>query len=110
MLYRSQASDLAFVEEHLEQFSLMADYIAESDRANSRLDIQSAFLPNPDLEALLGRAGSVRVLNGAAQHGVGVEDSEADAKRLGVDFKRVQHTGRNWMFQHPEALFAEMLS
>ncbi|MEL7107681.1 MAG: alpha/beta fold hydrolase [Pseudomonadota bacterium] len=110
MLYRSQASDLAFVEGHLEQFSLMADYIAGSDRTHSRLDIQSAFLPNPDLEALLGRAGSVRVLNGAEQHGVGVEDSEADAKRLGVAFKRVQHPGRNWMFQHPEALFAEMLS
>lgn len=110
MLYRSQASDLAFVEENLDQFSLMADYIADSDRTNSRLDIQTAFLPNPDLEALLGRAGTVRVLNGAEQHGVGTDESEADAKRLGVDFRQVQLPGRNWMFQHPETLFAEMLS
>lgn len=110
MLYRSQTSDLTYVENHPGAFSAMADYIARADRTNARLDIQSAFLPNPDLDELLARAGSVMVLNGAQQHGVGVEESKADAERLGVEFRQIDHPGRNWMFQHPEALFREMLS
>lgn len=110
MLYRNQSSDLDYVESHLEQFDAMAKYIAAADRTNSRLDIQSAFLPNPELEPLLARAGSVRVISGADQHGVGPEETEADAARLGVDFRQVPHPGRNWMFRHPEALFAEMMS
>ena len=110
MLYRSQSSDLTYVETYPEAFSTMADYIARSDRTNARLDIQSAFLPNPDLDKLLARAGSVMVLNGAQQHGVGVEESKADAERLGVEFRQIDHPGRNWMFQHPDALFREMLS
>ncbi len=110
MLYGSQGSDADYVEGHLDQFATMADYIATSDRTNARLDIQSAFLPNPDLEALLARAGSVRVINSMDQHGVGPEESEADANRLGVEFRQVPHPGRNWIFQHPEALFTEMLS
>ena len=110
MLYRNQSSDLDYVESHLDQFDAMAEYIAAADRTNSRLDIQSAFLPNPELESLLARAGSVRVISGADQHGVGPEETEADAARLGVAFRQVPHPGRNWMFEHPEALFAEMLS
>lgn len=110
MLYRSQTSDLTYVERHPDAFSAMADYIARADRTNARLDIQSAFLPNPDLDELLARAGSVMVLNGAQQHGVGVEESKADAERLGVEFRQIDHPGRNWMFQHPDALFREMLS
>ena len=110
MLYRSQSSDLAYVERHSDAFSAMADYIAKSDRINARLDIQSAFLPNPDLDDLLARAGSVVVLNGAQQHGIGPEESKADAERLGLEFRQIDHAGRNWMFQHPEALFREMLS
>ena len=110
MLYRNQNSDLTYVESHPDAFSEMADYIARSDRTNARLDIQSAFLPNPDLDELLARAGSVMVLNGAQQHGVGVEKSKADAERLGVEFRQIDHPGRNWMFQHPDALFREMLS
>lgn len=110
MLYRNQSSDLAYVEDNLDAFTLMADYIARSDRTNSRLDIQSAFLPNPEMEELLTDASSVLVINGADQHGVGPEESKADAERMGVAFRQVDHSGRNWMFQHPEALFAEMLS
>jgi len=110
MLYRSQSSDLTYVETHSDAFSAMADYIAKSDRINARLDIQSAILPNPELDDLLSRAGSVVVMNGAQQHGVGPEESKADAERLGVEFRQIDHPGRNWMFQHPEALFREMLS
>ena len=110
MLYRNQSSDLSYVEAHLDQFSTMANYIAQSDRTNARLDIQSAFLPNPELEAILAQAPSIRVINGAHQHGVGPEESQADAERLGIEFRAVQHPGRNWMFQHPEALFSQMLS
>lgn len=110
MLYRSQNSDLTYVETHANAFATMADYIANADRTNARLDIQSAFLPNPELSALLSRAGSVTVMNGAQQHGVGPEESKADAERLGVEFRQIDHPGRNWMFQHPEALFTEMLS
>ena len=110
MLYRSQSSDLKYVEANSDAFSAMADYIAKSDRTNARLDIQSAFLPNPDLDELLSRAGSVVVLNGAQQHGIGIEESKADAERLGVEFRQIDHPGRNWMFQNPEALFSEMLS
>ncbi|MEM7327465.1 MAG: helix-turn-helix transcriptional regulator [Pseudomonadota bacterium] len=110
MLYRSQSSDMDYVEANLDQFSAMATYIAEAHRTNARLDIQSAFLPNPDLESLLSRAGSIRVLNGVEQHGVGPEESRLDAARLGIDFRSIEHPGRNWMFQHPEALFSEMLS
>ncbi|MEO1188388.1 MAG: helix-turn-helix transcriptional regulator [Pseudomonadota bacterium] len=110
MLYRNQSSDLTYVEDHLDQFATMANYIAQSDRTNARLDIQSAFLPNPDLESILSRSASIRVINGADQHGIGPEESQADAERLGVEFRLVEHPGRNWMFQHPEALFSEMLS
>ena len=110
MLYRSQSSDLAYVENHSDAFSSMADYIAKADRTNTRLDIQSAFLPNPDLDDLLTRAGPVVVMNGSEQHGVGPEESKADAERLRVEFRQIDHPGRNWMFQYPEALFREMLS
>jgi pimeloyl-ACP methyl ester carboxylesterase len=110
MLYRAQSSDADYVESHLGQFAAMAGYIANADRTNSRLDLQSAFLPNPDLETLLARAGTVRVINSAQQHGVGPEESKADAERLGVEFRHIDHAGRNWMFQHPETLFAQMLT
>jgi len=110
MLYRNQSSDLAYVEDHLDQFPTMANYMAQSARPSARLDIQSAFLPNPDLESILSRSAAIRVINGAQQHGVGPEESQADAERLGVEFRLVEHPGRNWMFQHPEALFSEMLS
>ena len=110
MLYRAQSSDADYVEANLEQFAAMASYIATADRNNARLDLQSAFLPNPDLETLLARAGTVRVLNSTKQHGVGSEESQADADRLGVEFRHIDHAGRNWMFQHPETLFALMLS
>lgn len=110
LLYRSQKADSEYVEANLDQFATMAAYIAAADRTNARLDLQSAFLPNPDLESLLSRAGSVRVINSADQHGVGPEDCKADAERLGVEFRQVEHSGRNWMFQHPESLFAQMLS
>ncbi|MEM7459909.1 MAG: helix-turn-helix transcriptional regulator [Pseudomonadota bacterium] len=110
MLYRNQSSDLDYVEDHLDHFATIANYIAQSNRTNARLDIQSAFLPNPDLESILARSASIRVINGAAQHGIGPEESQADAKRLNVEFRLVDHPGRNWMFQHPEALFSEMLS
>lgn len=110
MLYRNQSSDLAYVEDHLDQFAVMANYIAQCDRTSARLDIQSAFMPNPDLEAILSRNSAIRVINGAQQHGVGPEETQADAERLGLEFRLVEHPGRNWMFQHPEALFSEMLS
>lgn len=110
MLYGAQSSDADYVEANLDQFAAMAGYIANANLSNSRLDLQSAFLPNPDLETLLARAGTVRVLNSAEQHGVGPEESKADAERLGVEFRHIAHSGRNWMFQHPEALFAQMLT
>lgn len=110
MLYRSQSSDLTYVETDPDAFSAMADYIALSDRTNARLDIQSALLPNPELDELLARAGSVRVLNGAQQHGMVIAESKADAERLGIDFRQIDLPGRNWIFQHPDALFREMLS
>ena len=110
MLYRAQSSDADYVEANQDQFASMAGYIATADRNNSRLDLQSAFLPNPDLETLLARAGTVRVLNSTEQHGVGPEESQADAERLGVEFRHIEHAGRNWMFQHPETLFAQLLS
>lgn len=110
MLYGNQVSDMTFVETHENAFVAMADYVAKANRTNARLDIQSAFLPNPELPDLLSRAGSVTVLNSAQQHGVGPEESKAEAERLGVEFRQIDHPGRNWMFQHPEALFGDMMS
>ncbi|MEP1145398.1 MAG: LuxR C-terminal-related transcriptional regulator [Henriciella sp.] len=110
MLYRNQDSDQTYLEENTEMFRLNADYIAQADRLNIHLDIKTAFLPNPDIEVRLSRARSVCVLNSTDQHGVGPEKSKADADRLGVTFKYAPHPGRNWMFQHPQALFRELMA
>ncbi len=110
MLYRNQDADLAFLESHEDLFRHSADYFADADRTNIRLDIESAFLKNSDAETQLLAAENVTVINSADQHGVGPEASQADAERLGVAFRSVRQAGRNWMFQSPETLFREVMS
>lgn len=110
MLYRSQDSDLAYLEGNLELFQIMTKYMRGADVANVRLDIQTAFLANPDAKALLSSGADLMVINGSDQHGVGPEKSRTAAERLNLDFRQVDHPGRNWMFQHPEALFEEIMS
>ncbi|MCR9270868.1 MAG: alpha/beta hydrolase [Hyphomonadaceae bacterium] len=109
MLYRSQDSDQAYLESHPNMFRTMSDYLSSADRDNVRLDIETAFMKNPQAEAQLAGAVDVTVINSTDQHGVGPEDSMADAKRLEVGFRHVPHPGRNWMFQHPESLFKEII-
>ena len=87
----------------------MANYLLEADSAHIQMDITDAFLANPEIEPLLARTRNVMVVNGANQHGVGPEQSQADAKRLGITFREAHYPGRNWMFQHPEALFRDIM-
>ncbi|MEL8056871.1 MAG: hypothetical protein AAGK66_11985 [Pseudomonadota bacterium] len=110
MLYRNQDADAAYLEANEDLFRLTADYFAQADRTNIRLDIETAFMPNPDAEGQLVAADNIMVINSADQHGVGPEASRADAERLNVAFRAVPHAGRNWLFQNPETLFEEVLT
>lgn len=108
-VYRSQESDQMFVEENLPLFEMFADYIAGADPQTLRNDIESALLPNPDLDGQIKRAKSLTAMISCDQNGVGSAETEADAKRLGLTFKTFEHRGRNWLFKHPDALFDELL-
>ena len=107
-VYRSQESDQVFVEENLPLFEMYADYIAGADLQALRNDIESALLPNPDLDGQISRAKSLTAMISCDQNGVGSAETEADAKRLGLTFKTFEHRGRNWLFKHPDALFDEL--
>ena len=104
-LYGTQSTDLEFLEANPDLFQSMANYLVKADKSSIRLDILSAFMPNREVETLLSKRPSISVLNSVNQHGVGLEESQAEAQRLGVQFKPVEFAGRNWMFQHPEAFF-----
>lgn len=109
MMYRNQASDLAYLETHTRSFESISDYLYGADLTHTRLDLESAFLDNPRAAALLSEVSPLVVLNSMDQQGVGPEASKAAADRLGLDFRAIEHPGRNWMFQHPETLFEEIL-
>ena len=104
-LYRNQSADLDYLEQNADLFDRAADTMASADRTNVSIDLETAFLPNPDIEPLINRAAALEVISSADQHGVGPDDVKADAARLGVGFQHVSHTGRNWMFQNPNTLF-----
>ncbi|MEO1305182.1 MAG: helix-turn-helix transcriptional regulator, partial [Pseudomonadota bacterium] len=104
-LYRNQSADLDYLEQNADLFDRAADIMASADRTNVSIDLETAFLPNPDIEPLINRAAALEVISSADQHGVGPDDVKADAARLGVGFQHVSHTGRNWMFQNPNTLF-----
>ena len=105
-LYRNQAADEAYLDNHLQDFEAFSKYILNADAGSVRNDIVSAFLPNHDIERLQALRQKMRVINSNNQHGVDTAESEADAARLGVAFATSPFEGRNWMFQHPEAFFA----
>lgn len=109
MMYRNQPSDLAYLDADTKTFQLISDYLYGADLAHTRLDLESAFLDNPRANDLLSKVSPLLVLNSLDQQGVGPEASKAAAERLGLDFKAIEHPGRNWMFQHPEALFKEII-
>lgn len=109
MMYRNQPSDLAYLETHTRSFQLISDYLYGANLIHTRLDLETAFLDNPRAAELLSQVSPLTVLNSADQQGVGPEASRAAAKRLGLDFKAIEHPGRNWMFQHPETLFKEII-
>ena len=109
MMYRNQDSDLAYLEANLGHFQLASDYLYGADLKHSRLDLESAFLDNPRAAKLLSEVSPLVVLNSMDQQGVGPEASRAAAKRLGLDFRAIEHPGRNWMFQHPSTLFKEIM-
>ena len=81
---------------------------AGADLQALRNDIESALLPNPDLDGQISRAKSLTAMISCDQNGVGSAETEADAKRLGLTFKTFEHRGRNWLFKHPDALFDEL--
>ena len=109
MMYRNQASDLAYLEANTQDFQLVSDYLYGADLTHTRLDLESAFLDNPRAAKLLSEVSPLIVLNSIDQQGVGPEASRAAAERLGLDFRPIDHPGRNWMFQHPQTLFNEIM-
>ena len=109
MMYRNQDSDLAYMEANLGHFQLASDYLYGADLKHTRLDLESAFLDNPRAVDLLSEVTPLIILNSMDQQGVGPEASRAAAERLGLDFRPIEHPGRNWMFQHPETLFKEIM-
>ena len=108
-VYRQQESDQKFVEANKLLFELSADYIAKADKETLRAEIQSALLPNPEIDRQIARATALTAMISSDQNGVGFEETKADAKRLGLTFRTIEHTGRNWLFQHPDTLFDEMI-
>ena len=109
MMYRNQMSDLAYLDANTQTFQLTSDYLYGAELKQTRLDLESAFLDNPRAADLLSQVSPLIVLNSMDQQGVGPEASKAAAKRLGLDFRPVEHSGRNWMFQHPKTLFNEIM-
>ncbi|MFN3212808.1 MAG: LuxR C-terminal-related transcriptional regulator [Henriciella sp.] len=109
MMYRNQASDRAYFEANTKLFEITSDYLYGADLAQTRLDLESAFLDNPRAATLLSSVRPLVVMNSADQQGVGPEAAEAAAERLGLDFRPVAHSGRNWIYQFPETLFNEVL-
>ncbi|MEM9376071.1 MAG: helix-turn-helix transcriptional regulator [Pseudomonadota bacterium] len=107
MLYRNQSADLSYLEQNEAHFEAMATYISAADRRMLRLDIETAFLSNQDVEDVLIRGQNIKVINTIDQHGIGPETSAAEAARLNVSIEHVPHAGRNWIFQHPEAVLAD---
>ena len=110
MMYRNQETDLAFLEDNTRIFETISDYLYTADLTHIRRDIETAFLDNPRATSLLSRVSPLMVLNSSDQQGVGPEASQAAAERLGLDFRAVEHPGRNWMFQHPKTLFREIMA
>lgn len=109
MMYRNQPHDLAYLDANTQNFQLISDYLYGADLTHTRLDLETAFLENPRTAHLLSQASSLIVLNSMDQQGVGPEASKAAAERLGLDFRPIEHPGRNWMFQHPKTLFKEIM-
>ena len=109
MLYRNQSADLEYLEDHPDLFQAAGDYIATADRTNVSIDLETAFLPNQEIEPMIDRARALQVISSNDQHGVSPDETKADADRIGVRFKTVPFAGRNWMFQHPRALFDAMM-
>lgn len=109
LLYRNQTSDQDYLNSETAGFQIMSDYVSDADSTNVRLDIETAFLANHAAETLLSTAPNICVMNSSDQHGVGPEESQADAERLGVAFRQVPFPGRNWIFQHPDVLINELM-
>ncbi|MEL6693921.1 MAG: alpha/beta fold hydrolase, partial [Pseudomonadota bacterium] len=109
MMYRNQPSDLAYLNANTQSFQLVSDYLYGAELIHTRLDLESAFLDNPRAADLVSRVSPLMVLNSMDQQGVGPEASKAAAERLGLDFRPIEHPGRNWIFQHPKTLFKEIM-
>ena len=107
-VYRNQESDQNFVEANSPLFEMFADYIAKADKETLRKEIRSALLPNPAVDRQIARARALNAMISCDQNGVGSEETKADAKRLGLTFRTIEHTGRNWLFQYPDTLFDEL--
>lgn len=109
-VYHNQESDQKFVEANTPLFEMFADYISNANRETLRKEIQSALLPNPRVDRQIARAQKLTAMISCDQNGVGFEETKADAKRLGLNFQTIEHSGRNWLFQHPDTLFDELFS
>lgn len=107
-VYRNQESDQKFVEANTPLFEAFADYISKANKDTLRKDIHSALLPNPIIDGQIARANKLTAMISCDQNGVGSEETKADAERLGLSFRTIEHAGRNWLFQHPDTLFDEL--
>ena len=107
-VYRNQESDQKFVEANTPLFEMTADYISRANKDTLRRDIHAALLPNPIIDGQIARANNLTAMISSDQNGVGSDETKADAERLGLTFRTIEHAGRNWLFQHPDTLFDEL--
>jgi hypothetical protein len=105
-VYAGHDADLAYVGAHSCEVSADADLLMSVDVTSLRRDMIESFFAIPDLEAALSFGPAIKVVFGENSHGVRKEQLDRSEREVGVEHVILKGTGRNCIFQKPEAFFA----
>ncbi len=105
-LYESCTEDLAYLREHPDEFEKATKALLSADRDTVRRDIVSNFLDNPEVNDILTGCKNIVSLFGEHTHGVPLKSAKSEAVDRRLLFFAIENTGRNCVFQRPDAFFS----
>ncbi len=104
-LYKGCQEDLGFLERHPANLEAAGDLLFSANEESVRLDLLSSFDPDFPIDWGGERKTPTICVHGQNTHGVSNAPAQEAAERLGIPYREIGGSGRNCVFQEPEAFF-----
>ena len=107
-IYKTCYADLAFFQNHQEEFEYSSNILFSANEDSVRQDFVSSFDPRFPVDWEQLRGTSIMCVHGDQTHGVPLGPAKERAEKYGFPFIVIEESGRNSIYHKPEQFFSAL--